>query len=150
MYYKLVPNLIIIKGTPCPPPLPPTHRKYHPPTYNTHTLINGPPTLPLTHRKYQPPTYNTHTLKGPLTPYPQPTGSTSHQLTTLYTKGTTHPLPPTPNPQGVPPTNIQHSYTKETPHPHPLSSTHREYQTPTDNTHTLINGPPTPNPPGNV
>ena len=98
-------------------PLPPIHRKYHPPSYNTHTLKGPPaphpptpnpqevpptflqhsytkgtpcpPPLPPTHRKYHPPSYNTHTptilqhsyTKG--TPYPQPTGSTTHHLITL-------------------------------------------------------------------
>ena len=86
------------KRDPLPPPLPQTHREYHPPTYNTHALIKGPPP-----------------------PYPQPTGSTNHQLTTLiHQKG---PPPPTPNPQGVPPTILQHSYTKGTPYPPPLPPT---------------------------
>ena len=74
----------------------------------------------------------------PPTPYPQPTGTNTHQLTTLTHLWTplcltyrdyhlpiyTHTLKglpaPTPNPQGVPPTILQHSYTKGTPTPHPL------------------------------
>ena len=70
------------KGTPCPHPLPPTHRKYHPPSHNTHTL-KGPPPPPLspqptgstTHHLttlIHPQSYNTHTLKGPITPHPLP------------------------------------------------------------------------------
>ena len=96
-------TLIHQKG---PHPLPPTHREYHPPSYNTHTLKGPPaPTPTPNHRMYHPPSYNTHTLKGPTDPhpYPQPTGSTTHQLT---------------------------SYTKGIPYPHPLPSTHREYHPP--------------------
>ena len=79
-----------------PHPLLPTHREYHP-TYNTHTL-KGPPAshpLPPTHREYHPPTYNTHTLKGLLTPTPNPQGVPPTNLQCSYTKGTPH-LPPQP------------------------------------------------------
>ena len=121
-------NTHTLKGPLPPTPLPPTHRKYHPPSYNTHTL-KGPPTpLPPTHRKYHPPSYNTHTLKGPPPPaiYPQPTGSTTHNLTTLIHQ--MDPLPPTPLPpthrkyhptsyNTHTPTILQYSYTKGTPHP---------------------------------
>ena len=155
------------KGT----PLPPTHRKYHPPSYNTHTATIlqhaytkvTPCPHPQTHRKYHPPSYKTHT---------------STILQHSYTKGTPHP--PTPNPQEVQPTILQHSYTKGTPclpppnpqptgstahhlttliHPpsynthtlkgppasHPLPPTHRKYHPPSYNTHTL-KGPPAPHP----
>ena len=96
----------------CTTPLPPTHRKYHPPSYNTHTptilqhsYTKGTPTpLPPTHRKYHPPSYNTHTLKGPLPPPPthrrsHPPSYNTHTPTILqhsYTKGTHHPPPPYP------------------------------------------------------
>ena len=146
MYYKLVPNLIIIKGTPCPPPptpnpqevlstnlqhsytnkwttqpLLPTYREYQPTTYNTHTLRDHPPPTPIP--QGVPPTILQQSYtKGthhPTPPYPQPTGNTTHHLTTLIHPQSynTHtlkgplPPPPTPNPQQVPPTILQHSYT---------------------------------------
>ena len=132
------------KGTPHPPP--PIHRKYHPPSYNTHSL-KGPPAPPPTPN---PPFYNTHTptilqhsyTKGTPTPYSQPTGSTTHHVTTLIHPQSynTHTLkghpPPYPNPQEVQPTILQHSYTKGNPHPHPIPPTHRKYHPPSYNTHT--------------
>ena len=130
------------KGTPCPPPLPPTHRKYHPPSYNTHTL-KGPPTLTsypqptgtTTHHLttlIHPQSYNTHTLKGPPSPYPQPTGSTTHHLTTLI------------HPQSC------NTHTLKGPTAsHPLPPTHREYHPHSNNTHTL-KGPPYPHPTGST
>ena len=155
-----------LKGPPPPYPQPTGSTTHHLTTlihlqsYNTHTLKGptAPHPLSPTHRKYHPPSYNTHTLKGPLppTPYPQPTGSTTHHLTTLIhlqsynthtLKGPTAPHPPIPNPQEVPPTILQQSYTKGT--PHPLPPTHRKYHPPSYNTHTLKGPcppPPTPNP----
>ena len=102
------------KGTPCPHPLPPTQRKYHPPSYNTHT-----PTI-LQH-SYTKGTHHPH-------PLPQPTGSTTHYLTTLI-----HPQ----------------SYNTDTlkgpPAPHPPTPSHRKYHPPSYNTHKL-KGPPAPHP----
>ena len=92
------------KGTPTPTP---NHRKFHPPSYNTHTLKGPPaPTYPQpkeipptilehsytkgtphpptpNHRMYHPPSYNTHTLKGPPTLLPPTTEGTTHHLATL-------------------------------------------------------------------
>ena len=73
------------KGTPCPPPPTPNPQEV-PPTILQHSYTKGTPNpLPPTHRKYHPPSYNTRTLKGPTSPpsSPQPTGSTTHHLTTL-------------------------------------------------------------------
>ena len=99
------------KGT--PPPLPPTHRKYHPPSYNTHTLKGPPATTPLppTHRKYHPLSYNPHTLKGPSAP--QPTGSTTHHLTThIHPQSyNTHTLKGPPTPYSQPTGSTTHHLT---------------------------------------
>ena len=92
-------------------PLPPANGEYHLPTYNTHALKGPPPApypsqqglsptnlhthtlkrpppphpYPPVHKEHHLPTYNTHTVKGSPAPtlYRQPTGSTTHQLTTL-------------------------------------------------------------------
>ena len=128
----------------------------------------------ITQSEYHLQTYNTHTIiKGPPTPYPKPTGSTTHQLTTfIQNKGTPHPLPPThrkyhpptynthtlikgpPNhtPYPQPTGNTIHQLTmvihnKET--PHPLSPNHRKYHPPNYNSYTKgTPHPPTPNPQG--
>ena len=94
-----------IKGPPIP--LPPTHRKYHPPTYNTCTLIKGPPP-PTPNPQKVPPTNLQHSYtKGTPTPLPQPTGSTTHNLTTLNTlKG-----PPAPTPYHQPTGSTTHNLT---------------------------------------
>ena len=71
------------KGTPYPTPTP--NLQGVPPTNLQHSYTEGTPhPLPPTHRKYHPSTYNTYALKGPPTlhPYPQPTGTNTHQLTT--------------------------------------------------------------------
>ena len=99
------------KGTHHPHPLPPTHREYHPPTYNTHTLKGLTPTnLQLLH------------INGP--PAPQPTGTMTYKLNT-------HTLmkPSTSNPQGVPPTILQLSHTNGTPYPQPTGSTTHQLTT---------------------
>ena len=71
--------------TPLPPPLPPAHREYHPPTYNSHTLMDTTTPTPTPNSQVVPPTnlQLSHT-NGP--PYPKSTGSTTHQLTTLTHK----------------------------------------------------------------
>ena len=158
-------NTHTLKGPPTPYPQSTgstTHHLttlIHPQCYNTHTLKGSPTPLLPTHRKYHPPSYNTHTptilqhayTKGTPYPTPQPTGSTTHHVTTLIHPQSynTHtlkgpPHPPTHNPQEVPPTMLQHSYTKGT--PHPLPPTHRKYHPPSYNTH-ILKGPPAPHPP---
>ena len=114
--------------------------------------------------KYHPPSYNTHTLKGPptLTSYPQPTGTTTHHLTTLIHPQSynTHtlkgPPPPTPTHRKYHPPSYSTHTLKGPPAPHPLPPTHRKYHPPSYNTHTptilqhsYTKGtpcPPTPNP----
>ena len=129
-----------LKGPPAPTPQPTGSTTHHLPTlihpqsYNTHKL-KGPPTLlPPTHRKYHPPSYNTSTLKGPPAPhpYPQPTGSTTHHLTTLI------------HPQSC------NTHTLKGPTAsHPVPPTHREYHPHSNNTHTLKR-PPYPHPTGST
>ena len=79
------PNILQLShtnGTPYPQP---TGSTTHQLTTCIHSRDPHTHPLPPTHREYHPPTYKMHTLKGPPTPtpYPQPTGSTTHQLTTL-------------------------------------------------------------------
>ena len=75
------------KGTTTPHPLPPTHSKYHSPSYNIHT-----PTI-LQHSY----TKGTHYPPPPI-PNPQEVPPTILQHS--YTKGTPHPPPPYPQPTG--------------------------------------------------
>ena len=124
---------------------PHTHRKYHPPSYNTHTptILQHSYTKGTPHPPYPTPTgstthhlttlihpqsYNMHTLKVPPAPNPVPTGSTTRHLTTLI-----HP-------------QSYNTHTLKGPTtPTPLPPTHRKYHPPSYNTHTL-KGPPVPTP----
>ena len=133
---------------PLPPPLPPAHREYHPPTYNSHTLMDTTTPTPTPNSQVVPP-INLQLLHTNGPPYPSPQGvpPTNLQLSLIM-----DPLPPAhreyhptynsltlmdpssptlnPSPQGVPPTNLQQSHTNGHHYPHPYpkltgSTTHQ-------------------------